>query len=299
MHGYRKDTPPQQFWTELLDEVRSAPQSRSIVSSEEFMRMGCYPEAAKMLSGILAEASDIDIRVIAYLREPEAHLKSWYNQLVKMGMPTPAYNTAAPAMMESIHFDYGLAMKPWVDLVGAEGVILRNYPGRQSSGDRLFEDFLSIFSLELPVQGIKLPAGDPNPRLDDSVVELRRVLKNAGLQEPAVQRMVDRTQRYFEAEGAGVSVATEQDFEALRQQSLTGLEMLEAMVPAEAARVALLRAHLPEREDPAESDPWRMAGLLLNEISVLRKSFAKTTRALDERLAALEAALDRQGGSET
>lgn len=290
MHGYRKNVPPKEIWTELLDEVRQAPQSRAIVSSEEFMRMGSHSEAARMLAEIAADASDIEFRVIAYLREPEAHLRSWYNQLVKMGIQTPAFNTAAPTVMEAIHFDYALALKPWVDLVGPDRISLRSYSDRHRNGTGLFEDFLLIFDLKLPARGINLPTRDPNPRLDDRIVELTRVLSNAGLQDAAIQRVADRTLRFLQAESANMPAASAKDFDTLRQQSLAGLDALAEMLPADAAQVASLREHLPQREDPGEADGWRLAGLLLSEIALLRKSFAKTTRELDERLKALEGA---------
>lgn len=295
MHGYRKDVSPEDVWEEVLEEVRKAPQSRAIVSTEEFMRMGSHPEAAELLSRILANAPDMDVRVIAYLREPSAHLHSWYNQLVKMGIPTPSFNTAAPAMMEAVHYDFALAMKPWVDLVGPENVILRAYPGRRNNGEDLFTDFLSIFGLKLPVRGIKLPAGDPNPRFDDRVVELKRVLNNSGMQDAVIGRIIDRAQRYFEAECAGLPNASEQDFAGLQQQSRDGLNALAEMLPDGSTQVAALRGHLPERTDPGDADSWRMAGLLLSEIAQLRKGIARTTRELDQRLQVLEEAQDRQG----
>ena len=40
MHGYSDPTPPEPIWAELFDHVRASPHAKTVISSEEFMRVG-------------------------------------------------------------------------------------------------------------------------------------------------------------------------------------------------------------------------------------------------------------------
>ncbi|MCC5987725.1 MAG: hypothetical protein JJT95_08585 [Pararhodobacter sp.] len=74
MHGYDDDTPPEMLWREFFDEVRHGPEPTVLASSEEFMRLGAWHEAADRRRRIIGTvAGEFDFRIIAYLRPPQAH----------------------------------------------------------------------------------------------------------------------------------------------------------------------------------------------------------------------------------
>jgi len=176
MHGYSSPRPPAKIWQALFDETRALPDGQSLlVSSEEFIRLGAHPEAAALLRKQINQASDLRFRVIAYLRPPQAHLQSWYNQLVKMGIPVGSFTTALCSQIEAVHWDYALALKPWVEIFGAEAVILRTYGPALREGDALYADFLGALGFPLPAEAEPMP-GDPNRRIDP-----RRLAYHRGL----------------------------------------------------------------------------------------------------------------------
>ena len=295
MHGYDKPDTPDALWTALFDEVRASRARSVIVSSEEFMRLGQYPQAAQHLRQIVqTHAQDLDIRVIAYLRPPARHLRSWYNQLVKMGVTVPDFNTAVTQVIEPIHYDYALALKPWAEIFGPGALIVRPYHEASRHDDSLYRDFLSIFGLELPDHGVKLPLIDPNPRMDDSVLELVRMMQNAGIPQDVLDWTVIRAQKFDEQQqGAGLD-SPAADFDAVRAQTASGLEGLQHLIAADSTGLAQsLAAHLPEPEPQAERDIWRMTGVLLNELHALRQRMIKENAGIHDRIHRLEQQLGK------
>ena len=290
MHGYDKDETPQELWAELFNDLRKSRQPRMVISSEEFMRLGGYPEAGTLLQDIVATAPDIDFRIIAYLRAPDSHLQSWYNQLVKMGTKVPEYNTAVPAFIEPVHYDYALALKPWIDIFGAEAVTVRPYAEAFREDDRLYRDFLSVFGVELPDHGVKMALMDPNPRMDDRMVEMARIMQNGGVPRDVVKWTVSRAQQYYEDESAGLPAPPPEAFEQVRQQTQSGLDGLQTL-PDCGVDLAAYRARLPYPTDPEAAAGWRMAGLLLNELHFLRQRMTRENADLAARLRALEEAM--------
>lgn len=290
MHGYNHPDTPEQIWAELFDEVRRSSARAVIASSEELIRLGNFPKAVQLLKQIAAKAGDIDIRVIAYLRPVDSHLRSWYNQLVKMGIKTPGFDDAVSRFIEPVHYDYGLALKPWVDIFGAEAVTLRPYRPSSRGDDSLYQDFLSLFGLTLPNHGVQLPLLDPNPRMDDRMVEMVRMMQNADIPRDVIKWTTIRTHEFYEKETAGVVPADAASFRNVRQRALDGLDQLRDL-PGSTLDLELLRASLPEAGGAAEGDGWLMAGLLLNELQFLRQRTIRENAEITERLRLLEKAL--------
>lgn len=296
LHGYNKPETPQQIWAALFDELRASKHSRMIVSSEEFMRLACIPKAVKTLSRIIKSARDIDFKVIAFLRSPDSHLRSWYNQLIKMGMKTPPYNVAMTDLVEPIHYDYALALRPWIEIFGAEALTLRSYSEASRENNLLFKDFLSAIDIALPKFGLVLAKADPNPRLDDTLLEMVRMLQNAGIPDKMVQPMATRFLAHLASEEAGNPTGAGDAFAALRQRTLDGLTELQREIPEFDATLAPFHQHLPEQETQTAREGWLVAGHLLAELQALRKKTQQQNRVVTERLDALEARLPTDDG---
>lgn len=274
MHGYQATTPAPDLWADVFAQARALNGGALLVSSEEFIRLGAHPGAVDGLRAVFAAASDLRVRVIAYLRPPQAHLTSWFNQLVKMGVPVEGFEVAPGRQIEAVHWDYALALRPWVRLFGAENVIVRPFGEALRHGDALFEDFLGALGHSLPILA-EAPQGDPNPRLDDRLVEIRRALTNSGLARPTLEAVLSRARTALTDEGA--------DFDAISAQSRAGIEALAALGLHDFDPAPLL-ADLPRPRPQAERDAARLIGFLTGEMAQLRAA----QRQLALRLARLE-----------
>lgn len=293
MHGYNKPVTPEKLWQGLFESVRQNTAGATIISSEELMRLGNFPDAVERLKKITkTHAQDLDIRVIAYLRPTDSHLRSWYNQLVKMGVRVPDFNTTVAEVIEPIHYDYGLALKPWAEIFGPGALIVRPYDEASRNDDSLYQDFLSIFGVDLPERGVELPMLDPNPRMDDRVLELVRMMRNAGLPKDVIEWTVLRSQKFNEADLAGLDPVQFQGFKAVQAQAANGLETLRSFVPDESLDLDQYTAHLPTPEPQETLNGWQMTGVLLNELHALRQRMAKENAGIHERIRKLEQQLD-------
>ena len=274
MHGYQANRPAAELWADVFAQARAQAGGTLLISSEEFIRLGAHPAAVEGLRAAFATAPDLRVRVIAYLRPPQAHLTSWFNQLVKMGVRVDAFEAAIPDQIEAVHWDYARALRPWVDLVGANNVILRPFDDALRQGDALFEDFLEALGFSLPILA-QAPQGDPNPRLDDRLVEIRRALTNSGLARPVAEAILTRARAALTEDGAA--------HDAIAAQSRAGIEALTAL-GLEGFDPAPLLADLPRPRPPAQRDAAHLVGFLTGELAHLRIA----QRQLALRLARLE-----------
>jgi len=291
MHGYAKQETPEQVWAAVFDELRRSRQSGMIVSTEELIRLACFPQAVETLKQIVAAAPDIDIKVIAYLRAPESHLRSWYNQLVKMGCKTPSYNAAISQKIEPVHYDYDLALRPWISMFGAEAISLRPYNNESRKDYALFDDFLSIFGIKRPNRGVSLFSEDPNPRMAEEGVEVARILQNVNAARWVVKSTQDRFITFSKGEQVEDLYGKGDGFDQVRGRTLAGLDQLALELPEFSETLAQLRADLPEPNEKASEDGWLLAGFLLAELNTLRKSINKQNFAFEKRFEVLEAQL--------
>ncbi|MDP5220748.1 sulfotransferase family protein [Ruegeria sp. 2205SS24-7] len=286
MHGYAKPETPQELWSGLFDYVRSSRRSKVLVSSEEFMRMGAHPKAIDILSEVAAMGSDIDIRIIAYLRQPQAHLQSWYNQLVKMGEPVLDFDETVYGIMEEVHFDYGLALKPWIDVFGPEAVTVRPYVEGSKDSKALYADFLSALGISLPDTGVHYPKQDPNPRLSAEKMALAQMIRGANLPKPVAEWTQKRASKLLDTQDS-LHIRppiTQQDI-ATRAEA--GLQLLRSL-PGNAVDVGSFWNGLTLDEDPALKEARQLTKFLLMEIHALRQRLNKTEISFEQRIEALE-----------
>lgn len=293
MHGYNAPTPAAEIWGELFDHVRRSPHKAVIVSSEEMIRIGEFPAACDRLREIAATARDIDVTVIAYLRNPESHLRSWYNQLVKMGIPVSDYTTALRGEIEGIHLDYARALRPWAEAFGAENLVLRDYDAARRAGPTgIYTDFLGILGLSFS-DSLSQPEGDPNPRIDDRAVELVRLMQNMKLPRHTIEAVRDQAAQYL-AKQDKLHESRLPPFQATLDQVREGLESLAGLAAQPGCNVDLAGFHsrLPRPEDPALADQIQMTGFVLGELLALRKRINRALPSLNARLKTLEKRLD-------
>lgn len=281
LHDFDHPDSAATLWQALFAATRALPDGQAmLVSSEEFIRLGAHPAAVDLLRAQIETARDLRVRVIAYLRPPQAHLASWYNQLVKMGIDVPGYDATILARTEAVHWDYGLALRPWIDLFGGGAITLRPFHSGLRQGDALIEDFLDALGQPVPVLAESV-AGDPNPRLDDRVLALRRGAGRAGGQPAMARQMAEDAAAALAAEGG--AEAPRRDFAALRAEAEAGLDTLAAL-PGAGDLAERLRADLPRPQDPAERRLDEVVAMLAAELARLRLRVARQA----SRIRALE-----------
>ena len=293
MHGFRDPMEPETAWARMFEYVAASKAPCVLVSSEEFMRMGAHPQAAEILRRIVESArAEMDFRVIGYLRSPGAHLRSWYNQLVKMNTQPPDFNAAVTGMMEPVHYDYELAVKPWADIFGTEAVTLRPYLEGMRSNGGLMRDFLAQLGVDFDrapaVGGWQMPSRDVNPRLDDRLLELTRAMQEAGLDADLRTWILQRESRKLPDAGGPA------EFDAIATRSLSGLQALSSYGLAE----DVLQDFSDDRVQPDpqwQAELARMTAVLLRDQEFLRRrlntqnaDLTARLRATEDRLVALE-----------
>jgi hypothetical protein len=294
MHGYNEPVSAQAVWERLMDYVEKSPAANVMVSTEEFMRMGAHPEAVSILKPIVQGCQEkVDFRVIAYLRAPGAHLRSWYNQLVKMRIVTADFNTAICGGIEPIHYDYAQALAPWIDILGEDSVFLRPYREDYRLGNGLFDDFLSIFGLKYDEgKGWEALERDPNPRLDDRLVELHRAARLAGLPDHRVEWIGHRAQKILTLQDEACA-GQQQVFSEVVARARDGLAALEPL-PGSALAGAGLDRKLPEPETDNVAELANVIAFLLREQHLHRTRLQESMAELELRQTELEAEIKRR-----
>lgn len=289
MHDFRNKHSAQELWQQLFTATRALPEGASmLVSSEEFIRLGAHPAAAALLRAQIDTARDLRFRVVVYLRPPQEHLKSWYNQLVKMGVDVGSFDAAVRAQMEPVHWDYALALKPWIEIFGPEAIVLRSFETSLRVGDGLFEDFLAGLGHGLPLAAVT-GSRDPNPRMDDRLLGIRRALNRSGLSADMARQVMDRAQASLDTEAASDALTDAPGFDTIRQRAEDAIVALASLPGAEGLDATVMRAALPAPQDATERQLEQTVAVLSFELAQMRT--IQLRQAL--RLNLLEKRLDK------
>lgn len=295
MHGYAKPISAQKMWGGLFAAVRASSQPCVLVSSEELMRLGAHPKACDLLAQIVQDqAQDIDIRIIAYLRQPQAHLESWYNQMIKMGAHVSDFSETVRGIMERVHFDYAAALKPWVDIFGADKVVVRPYVDSSRETTALYADFLSVLGIDLPKKGVVYPPEDPNPRLAQEQVPLHRMITNAQLPENIRNWTKTRATEYLKAQGQAFKRNPMLGPRAVTARSQAGLEYVRSL-PGNMIDVDAFQPAEAKPESQLLREARQANSFLLAEIQVLRQRLDEMQVSMGRRITALEQAKTAPG----
>lgn len=289
LYDFASTRTAQDHWAEVFDAVRALPKDHSIlVSSEEFMRLGEHPAAVALLRDIFATAPDIPIHIVAYLRAPNSHLRSWYNQLIKLGIPAGNFDMAVRSEIETIHWDYARALRPWLDIFGADRVTLRQFDDNLRLGDALYTDFLEAIGYRFPATA-SVPHKDPNPRLDDRVLDFKRAYTRAGIGPNIIAQAMTRAATNLDAEGDAEALRNAPSFETIRGIARAGITSL-AKLPGASLNTAHLLANLPKPLPPEARMMGDLVALLAGELAQMRNQHrqmvARLTR-LEKRLEAI------------
>jgi len=289
LHGYAKPTSPHDIWSELFKEARTCKVDSFLISTEELMRIGAHPKAAALLREIIDPVrTEFEFRIIAYMRAPNDHLRSWYNQLVKMNTgPTPEFETAVRDVMEPVHYDYAAALAPWIDIFGQDAVIVRPYHEGLRAQGALAADFLSVLGID-DTKKFTFSPEDHNPKLGDDAVEVTRIMQMAGASRDDIERALRRIDRIRTANNHDSGP----EFERIILQARAGLSVLKDL-PNCTVDVAEFLKQLPQdRSAKGTSEIEALSEVLMflvADMQILRTNLHERQADLLKRIVALEA----------
>lgn len=292
MYDYRDPTTPSSMWNDLYNHVEYSRYENTIISSEEFMRIGQFPKATGILEKVIeARPKRVKIKAIAYLRDPASHLTSWYNQLIKMNFPLADLNAAVDGDIEDIHFDYKLALKPWIDILGAESMLVRPYVHDRENPSELHLDFMSSLGIEPPSRDF-ISTGDPNPRFDDRVLEIVRLMQNLNFPRPTIRAIRSQALSYLEAQDA-LRMGSDDGTAKTRERAKQAINWVSEL-PNSAISSETFLEHLPQPIPREVVERNILLGFVFSEFIRLRQRVNNANlHDLDARLAEIEARLSK------
>ena len=122
-------------WAALLAEIDAAPHQTVLVSAESF---GWGTDVSR-LAGL---ADRFDVTVVFYLRSPDSHLESFYNQIVKDFGTRETRSLETYVAEEPLGFlDTTKILRPWAEMFGPKAIKLRLF-GNQFLPDGILPDVL-------------------------------------------------------------------------------------------------------------------------------------------------------------
>ena len=280
MHGYKNQESSLEMWSTLFEDIRTSDCATTVISSEEFIRIGAFRAAEQKLLEIAQLGTDISIKPIVYLRSPQEHLKSWYNQIVKMGFAISDYDSALLEDIESVHYDYAQALNAWGEAFGPENLIVREYFGNRKNNTYIFEDFLSIISGDSSLENFDYPTEDPNPSQDSRTIELVRLIQNTGQPKQTMQNIRRHSEEYFAKQDRLKAIAPK-SINTIRKESRAGVNWLAQLtqVDMDLKRFEENLPSIPSQDGLKQTN--LMLGFILSELISLRKRVNKLQNNAD------------------
>ena len=186
----------------VVAEIDASHADTVIVSSEEFIRFGSNQGVpAEQTKDLIRTLRADHLTVVCYVRRPDRYLESWYNQLVKMGLPVARLSAS---MMRppgprhpyygTPHTDYDRMIEYWASQVGCDELIVRDYDHLHNG--TIFDDFSAAVGLP-SVDDVDTPPARPNLRIDNNFIEYARVWslfqprENQGRLHRVLERMAE------------------------------------------------------------------------------------------------------------
>lgn len=132
-------------WAAMLAEIDASPLPTVLLSSEEF-GWGTDPERLAVL------AERYEVKVIFYLRSPDSHMESFYNQFVKDFITREGRTIETYLAEEPLTFlDTAKLLKPWAEIFGEGAICLRLFD-KEALPDGILPDFLRVLgATKVPV----------------------------------------------------------------------------------------------------------------------------------------------------
>ena len=185
---------------EWAPELADNGERSTLVSSE--LISACDADTARQFCNTLKD--HFTLKIVAYLRRQDEIIMANYNQHVKTGRQRRRLEEVLDDMLAQ--FDYLATLQPWAESVSPDSFIVRPYAHEQFFGGDIRRDFMHhVFGLD-SIDGLVLDGSDPNPRLGNKTLALKRLLnilvKGPG-QRQELQNLFTRHHREAESIAGG------------------------------------------------------------------------------------------------
>jgi hypothetical protein len=168
-------------YSKVLTEIHAAPQPNILISSEEFYQLALRKDPKAAITELRDRFAEFDTRIVLYIREPMALLKSWYNEVNKGPHGTHSF----PVFFKQLNPEFlsqTEVYRRFADVFGPDRMILRSYRHTGMDHIRSFLDAIGfvgtpdeaeiatqqaqdLASLELNRLAKRSKAGDPKAAL--------------------------------------------------------------------------------------------------------------------------------------
>lgn len=129
-----------------------------ILCSEVFSNFGSVnPALIDSVAGLIGDGT---ASLYCALRRPDQYLVSWHGQRIKVGRKVKRLSEGGwQGYRRTIHFDYRLALEPWLDAFRGHRITIRNYADIIAAGGSE-ADYMAHSGLEFPDGMIPAPAAN-------------------------------------------------------------------------------------------------------------------------------------------
>ena len=213
----RKDL--DEVYAEFLADCRAAPQQNIVASSEEFFQLALRNSSETALEDLRDRLVEFDVRIVLFIREPFALLKSWFGEVNKGPFGTRPFPVFFKNL-ESNFLSQNLVYRRFAAVFGAEKMIVKSY---KHYGLDHIRDFLSAIHFS------PLPEGDEwrvNEGQDIRFLEMARLAKqrNCTYEEATLSKVGDMKKLEAKVEEINSDFAAVSQLSDMPQTSELSLE---------------------------------------------------------------------------
>lgn len=180
--GQSDQLPLQQFRTELL----ANPTAKFLISSEHL-----FSARRHSIENLVRGAAGHEVRVIAYIRDYPAWIRSVYAQKTRTGKNTRNFD--AFFVREAKGLSALPALTGWAAVLGWHNLRVRSLDPDSLCGGKLTLDLLDAVGVQAPIEPLPEPA-DQNPAPPWPILELHRAIaeSRAALNPPPHDRAAEK-----------------------------------------------------------------------------------------------------------
>ena len=230
-----------------IKEIRTHNLDTSILSSEGLVLRGTD---VKKLRDIIP--SNLDVKIVIYLRRQDERLESGYNQIVKGPRRySKKFFESSSIPFQKYFLDYYKILSPWRDIFGKENIIVRVYEKEQLPLG-IIVDFCSVIGLELD-HTLKISEERINPSLDWDIIEMIRLCNEKCIGNMEFHRwLVMHLKKIKRAEtnGRQYLLSPQQRHDLIEEYAESNAKVAREYLGREDGR--LFYAPLPEPDEPWE-----------------------------------------------
>lgn len=160
----------QQMLHALRSQISALRPQGVILCSEAFSNFGQFKP--QLISELCRQFPDASFNLYCALRRPDEYIVAWHGQRIKVGeICAPLREGAWKQYKNSIHFNYRMALEPWLEQVPRPVSFVRDYQDVLAAGGSE-ADFIAHSGLKFP-DGM-IPTHAANKSIPLSLLEIAR-----------------------------------------------------------------------------------------------------------------------------